>query len=128
MAVNAFPVGSRRKDSRCAVSNGSRVLTGVDGRSATARRFKDLIENFARDLGGIEDLTEAEHSLVRQAAGLTIEAERLQAQIVKGEPTDTDQLIRLTNTARRILQGIRKREKPKPTLQDYLSRRREAAA
>jgi hypothetical protein len=125
MAVNAFPVGSRR----CAVSNGSRVLTGVDGRSATARRFKDLIENFARDLGGIESLTEAEHSLVRQAAGLTIEAERLQTQIVKGELTDTDRLIRLTNTARRILQGIRKREKPKqPTLADYLARRREVAA
>jgi hypothetical protein len=34
---------------------------------------------------------------------------------VRGEPVDPDELIRLTNTARRTLAGIRRKEQPKPS-------------
>jgi hypothetical protein len=47
----------------------------------------------------------------------------LQAAIVKGEPVDPDELIRLSNTARRCLEGIQKREQPKPSLADHLAKR-----
>jgi hypothetical protein len=118
-----YPLGSSCPATRSAISNGSRVLNGVDGRSASARRFKDLIANFSRDLGGLEHLTEAEHALVRQAASLTLRAEQLQAAVVRGEPIDPDELIRLTSEARRCLSSVRKREKPKPQLSDYLAER-----
>jgi hypothetical protein len=52
----------------------------------------------------------------------------LQAAIVRGEPVDPDELIRLTNTARRTLAGIRRKEQPKPSLDDYLASKRGAAA
>lgn len=123
MSANKPTVASRPPTTRSAVSNGSRILDGVDGRSTGARRFKDLIESFGRDLGGLHRLSEAEQSLVRQAASVTMRAEQLQAAIVKGERVDPDELIRLTNTARRCLEGIQKRETPKPSLAEHLAKK-----
>lgn len=123
MPASTARFAPRPPTARSAVSNGSRILDGVDGRSAGARRFKDLIENFSRDLGGLNRLSESEQSLIRQAASLTMRAEQLQAAIVKGEPVDPDELIRLSNTARRCLEGIQKREQPKPSLADHLAKR-----
>jgi hypothetical protein len=66
--------------------------------------------------------------MIRQAAGLTLRAEQLQAAIVRGEAVDDDQLIRLSSTARRLLTAIAakaaKRKPPAPTLQDHIARRR----
>ncbi len=100
---------SRPPTARNAVSNGSRLLEGIDGRSAGARRFKDLIESFARNLGGIDGLSETEQSLIRQAASVTMRVEQLQSAIVRGEHVDPDDLVRLSNTARRCLASIPKR-------------------
>jgi|SRR5215203_5832247 len=101
-----------------------RLLQGVDGRTAGAVRFKRLINSFSTDFGGMAALTEAEVGLVRQAASLTMRAEQLQAAIARGEHVDPDELIRLTNTVRRALAVISKRERGKPaTLGDYLASR-----
>jgi hypothetical protein len=53
---------------RSAVSNRSRLLDGVDGRTASARRYRDLCRAFEEELGG--SLTEVELGLVKQAATL----------------------------------------------------------
>ena len=110
---------------RSAVTNGSRLLEGVDGRSASARRFRDLVRAFAADLGG--ELSELEMGLVRQAAAVALKAEALQAALVRGEPVDGDQLIRLSGTAKRILQAIghkaEQRKPAGPTLHDHIARR-----
>jgi hypothetical protein len=45
--------------------------------------------------------------LIRQAAGLTLRTEQMQAAIVRGEAVDNDQLIRLSSTAKRVLEAIR---------------------
>jgi hypothetical protein len=108
---------------RSAVSNGTKMLKGVDARSATARRFRDLVDDFTRDLGGEDVLTVADRTLIRQAAAITLQVEQLQAAIIRGEPVDEDKLIRLSGTARRCLAGIRKRERPAPRLADYLATR-----
>jgi hypothetical protein len=39
----------------------------VDGRSVTARRFKDLYEDIAADLGGLDQLSEGQRQLIRRA-------------------------------------------------------------
>ena len=41
------------------VTNGSKLLPLADGRSVTARRFRDIYEEVCGDLGGIEHLSEA---------------------------------------------------------------------
>jgi hypothetical protein len=51
-------------------------------------------------------------------------AEQLQSAIARGEHVDPDELIRLTNTVRRTLAVISRREKPKTaTLGDYIASR-----
>jgi hypothetical protein len=123
MPFDSVSVVARPLTARSRVTNG-KPFDGVDGRSANARRFRDLIDAFSRDLGGMSQLSEADRSLVRQAATLTVRSEQLQAAIVRGEPVDPDELIRLTNTARRTLAGIRRKEQPKPLgLGDYLAQR-----
>jgi hypothetical protein len=78
--------------SRSKVSNGTRLLQNVDGRSSSARRFRDLVRAYETEVGGI--LSEVERGLIRQAAALTFKAEELQSDLVNGEPVDGDQLIR----------------------------------
>jgi hypothetical protein len=89
---------------RSAVSNRSRILDGVDGRSAGARRFRDICRSYEAEAGG--QVSEVERDLIRQAAGLTLRAEQVQAAIVRGEDVDSDQLIRLASTAKRVLEAI----------------------
>jgi hypothetical protein len=121
---------SRSTTNRSAVTNGSKLLVGVDGRSPSARRFRDLIQLYEAEIGG--NLTEVERGLVRQAAALTMRAEQLQADIVNGKPVDGDQLIRVTSTAKRILGAISARaarNKPAaPSLASFLAARAAQAA
>jgi hypothetical protein len=53
-------VASRQRAHRSAVSNGTRLfcVDGLDGRSQTARRFRDLVEAIGNDLGGVNHLSE----------------------------------------------------------------------
>ena len=62
---------------RSRVSNRSRILPGVDGRSATARRFRDICRSYEIDFGG--NVTEVERDLIRQAAALVVRSEQMQA-------------------------------------------------
>jgi hypothetical protein len=86
---------------------GVELPRSCDGRTVAAKRFRYLVEEYARDLGGV--LSEAERSLIRQAAGLQMEAERLQEAIARGEVVDPDQMIRISGTSKRLLQIIASR-------------------
>jgi hypothetical protein len=97
---------------RSKVSNRSNLLAGIDGRSATARRFRDLIADLSREYCGEGALSTAEFGLIRQAAAMTLQAELLQARIVRGEAVNADELIRLSSEARRIMTNLRKRTRP----------------
>jgi len=107
------------------------MLEGVDGRSAGARRFRDLVNAYEAELGGV--LSEAERSLVRQAVGLQLQAERMQGAIVRGEPVDSDALIRVSSTSKRLLAVIaakagKRKPTDKPNLKDYLAAKAAAEA
>jgi hypothetical protein len=95
-------------------SHGIELPRTADGRTIAARRFQHLVEAYSRELGG--ELSPAEKSLITQAATLQMEAEQLQEAIVRGETIDSDRLIRLSGTSRRLLQIIAsksgKREAP----------------
>jgi hypothetical protein len=78
----------------------------VDGRRSAARRFRDLVADFARDLGGEGALSAAELALIRQAAAITLQCETLQIMLLNGDAVASDDLVRLTNASTRILTAL----------------------
>ncbi|WP_051310882.1 hypothetical protein [Bradyrhizobium sp. Cp5.3] len=112
------------------LSNGTRLMPGVDLRSPSGRRFRYLLAAYAEELGGA--LSEADQALLRQAVGLQLQSEKLQADIVKGAPVDTDQLVRISSEARRALATLRtKADRRKPeaeSVADYVARKYGGAA
>ncbi len=103
----AAPVAGKRTNGRSAVSNGARLFaTRVDGRTLWARRYRDLVAGFAADAGGLETLTQLKLALIRRAAALTVECERLEGQLADGQQIDTDLLARLSSHLRRIAESI----------------------
>jgi hypothetical protein len=117
-------VSSGRSKTLDKVSNGTRLMDGVDMRSAAGRRFRHLVDSYSAELG--TELSEAELSLIRQAVGLQLLAERLQGQIVRGDVVDSDQLIRISSTSKRLLSIIASKTGQRqaasgPSLEDIFS-------
>ena len=77
-----------------------------DGRSSMARRFRRLCKDLAADLGGEDSLSAAERALIRQAAAMTMQAEDAQADLLRGEPVDSDVMVRLSNASARLLSAL----------------------
>lgn len=100
---------------RSRVTNGKELLANVDGRTATARRYRDLTISLADDLGGATGLTEAQRALVRQAAAMIVQSEKLQGEVLRGEIVDCEQLTRLANAATRILTRLGSKRSLAPT-------------
>ena len=94
---------SRPLKLRSRVTNGSKMIAGLDGRTAEARRYRDLCLSLADDCGGAANLSEAQRALVRQAAAMIVQSEKLQGAILRGEIIDCEQLTRLANASTRIL-------------------------
>ena len=100
------------------------ALPRSDGRTVASRRFRQLVEEFERELGG--ELSEVDRSLVRQAANLVQLNERISADVAAGAQVDADALVRVSSEMRRVLSVIRaKATKRKPdapsALEDYLA-------
>jgi hypothetical protein len=114
---------------RSRLTNGSALLAGVDGRSMWARRLRDLIELHVSDLGGSDVITAAERSIVRRAATLTVELERMEgafASAGEATPEALDLYSRTAGNLRRLLEsvGLQRRAKDiTPDLRDYVSAR-----
>jgi hypothetical protein len=116
----------RPPTSRSAVTNGSRMLVGVNGSSALARRYRDLVEGLTAELG--EDLGQAELLMVRNAASLQLHVEDLSAQLARGDAVDPEAFTRAANAATRAISALRKRRPAKrprgSSLGEYLQQRR----
>ncbi len=121
-AADRAEFAGRAANNRAAVSNGSRLLAGIDGRSADARRYRDVAFALADNLGGDDKLSEAERALIRQAAANIVASERLQGAMIRGEPVDLEQATRLANVTSRLLSrlGIKRRVQEPPRLADAL--------
>ena len=112
---------------RSAITDG-RALLDVDGRSAWARRLRDLIAAHTSDLGGNDALSEAERVLVRRAAMLTLQLELMEfnwAKNSEGEagPKAIRTYQQCTNTLRRTLEVLGLQRRPKdvtPSLRHYI--------
>jgi hypothetical protein len=119
------PVVPRKDRQKSRISNGSALLPGVDGRSPWVRRCKDVIAAHLSDLGGADNTSAAERSIIRRAAVLTTELERLEAKFALAGEADAGDLEvyqRCANSLRRLLEavGLQRRPKNVPTLAEYL--------
>jgi hypothetical protein len=122
-------IAGTKPTARSRISNGC-TLPGVDGRSTWVRRLRDLMGLHLSDLGGEDAVSEAERSIVRRAATLTVELERLELKFAKdGEASasDIDLYQRTSNTLRRHLEAVglerRARDVTPPSLSRYLEER-----
>jgi hypothetical protein len=112
---------------RSRVSNGSVLIEGVDGRSPWVRRCRDVIREHIADLGGADNTSAAERSIIRRAAVLTTELEQLEARFATvGEASadDLDLYQRTAGNLRRLLEavGLQRRAKDvTPSLTEYLA-------
>jgi hypothetical protein len=120
-----------KKSGRSRITNGSALLPGIDGRSRWVRRAKDVIAAHLSDLGGIDNTSAAERSIIRRASTLTVELERLETKFAKaGEasPDDLEVYQRCANSLRRLLEaicsGILQYRRPRdvtPSADEYLA-------
>lgn len=125
MSTHITHIDDTSRRNRSAISNGSWLLEGVDNRTAYGRRYRDLCIAFAGDLGGGNALTSTQEAMIRQAATVTVESEKLQSKVVRGEPIDHEQLVRLLNLQARLVKqlGIKPKSKPKRSLLEHLKER-----
>ena len=133
MSTDHSPPATNITRNRSAISNGSWLLEGVDNRSALGRRFRDLCVSFAEGLGGEPNLSEPQRAMIRQAAAVNVQSEKLQASIVKGEDVDHEKIVRLNNLQARLIKQLgigAKANKPlaRQSVKERLLAKREAAA
>ncbi|MCK1293420.1 hypothetical protein IVB35_22635 [Bradyrhizobium sp. 30] len=118
-----------KSQGRSRVSNGSSILPGVDGRSVWARRLRDLIGLHLSDLGGDGAVSEAERSIIRRVATLTVELERMEVGFAVAGEAQPDQLElyqRTANSLRRLLESVGLGRRPRditPSLHEYIEGR-----
>jgi hypothetical protein len=118
-------VGRTKDPQKSRITNG-RLLVGVDGRSPWVRRCKDIIRSHLSDLGGEDNTSAAERSIIRRAAVLTTELERLEVKFAlagQASADDIDLYSRAASNLRRLLEavGLQRRAKDVgPTLADII--------
>jgi hypothetical protein len=125
--VDAPEVQPRKGRSR--ITNGNALLPNVDGRSPWVRRCKDLIAERLADLGGIDNCSGAERSIMRRASVLEVELEYLEAQFAQAgsaEPEMLDLYARVAANHRRLLEavGLQRRAKSINDMNSYLAKKR----
>src|SRR5437660_12686540 len=81
-------VGRRSSKQRSRMTNGTALLPDVDGRSAIARRLKDITSSILADQGGADQCSESRLQLVRRFAAAAVLAEQMERRLAKREPFD----------------------------------------
>lgn len=127
----------RAVTARSAVSNGSRLLIGdIDYRSQFARRMHDLTASYISDLGGKDNLSEAQLAHVSLIVHLQLQTELMAARFAtngnnEASKTMLDMYLRASGALSRLLRAIGLKRKARdvtpPDLQTYIRSRREAA-
>ena len=119
-------IDARPSRVRSKVTNGrSLFVAGGDGRGPWARRARDVMQLHISDLGGEDHISEAEKSICRRIAVLTVECERMEARFATDEPSEKalDLYQRMSGALRRLYEaiGLQRRAKPIETLAEYLA-------
>lgn len=117
---------ARPRTGRSKITNGKGILPAVDGRTSTARRYRDIANSVATDQGGADRCSEARKQLIRRFAAACVLAEAMESKFTKGEPVSIADYATLSNTALRIASRIGIDRVPRdvtPDLAAYLNAR-----
>jgi hypothetical protein len=114
---------------RSRVTNGSALFCEAvaDGRRGWSRRIRDLIAYYVAHLGGEDNVTTPQRSIIRRAAISEVEIEWIERNFAasKNGPSseDLDLYFRATNALQRRLEliGMRRVARDVTTLSDYLN-------
>ena len=114
------------KDNQSIITNRPAALPDVDHRSTWARRLRDLIALHTSDLGGEDNISQAEKSILRRASVMTVELERMEvtfAEAGEAQPAQLQLYQTTANSLRRLLEsiGLQRRARPVETLEEYLA-------
>src|SRR5438132_10943659 len=99
-------VGRRSSKQRSRMTNGTALLPNIDGRSAIARRFKDITNGILADQGGADQCSESRLQLVRRFAAAAVLAEQMESRLANGEQIDIQEHALLCSTLTRLAQRI----------------------
>lgn len=116
---------------RSRLSNHRDLLPSLDGRSAAARRFRDLVNAFCSDAGGADACSEVKLGLIRRLASVTVQSELLEAKMVGGQAVDVATLCALASTVVRLSQRLGLNRVPRdvtPSVSEYLRSKHGAPA
>jgi hypothetical protein len=89
-------------NTRSRLTNHRDLTPGLDGRSPEARRFRDLVRAFVRDMGGVERCSEVKLGLARRLAAASVLVETMETKVVTGEPIDVSEFCNLASTTVRL--------------------------
>lgn len=105
-------------------------LDSLDGRSQVARTLRTRLAELHRDLGGYEALSYQERSLCRRCVFLEAVIESHEIGLALGEPMALGQWVHAVNSLLGVLRllGLKRRVQQLPTLEAYLSTKRNGQA
>ncbi len=86
---------------RSGMTNDPRRLDRVDMRTASGRRYRDLVEQILADFGALTPVA------LRELAGLRFTLEQTQADVVLGDASARDDLVRISNLIARRERELR---------------------
>ena len=87
---------------RSRYTNHRDLLPGVMGNSSAARRFRDLVNSYITDLGGIDQVGAIKLDLVRRLASIVLQCGILEGAMANGGKVDISALCTLASTSVRI--------------------------
>jgi hypothetical protein len=115
---------------RSAITNGSRIFDSqVDHRLGWSRRLRDLIQQHIADLGGEDNVSQAEQILIRRAAMLCLQCEMMESKWAANDGEASAKALdlyqRTAGNLRRLLEslGLQRRAKNVTPLAEYLEQR-----
>lgn len=99
------PAVTISRTNRSRITNGKLWPRGLDGRSAEARRWRDLYREFAAQTppGAPSAAREAR---LRSLVGVTVALERVGSRQARGESVDHAELVSLANSQGRLMQEL----------------------
>jgi hypothetical protein len=124
------PKGDRQKSR---VTNGRILIAGVDQRLPYVRRCRDILREHIADLGGADNCSAAERSIIRRVSILSVELERLETRFASAGEASNEDLDLYQKTAgnlRRLLEavGLQRRSRDvTPPLHEYLEQKAAAS-
>ena len=127
MLARNTELAAKKPTARSRVTNGRSMFVGKDdARSALARRFRDLCFLHAEDLGGPENLSQAQQQLIRRIASLEVQLEVMEGKMVEGDASvDVESFARISSHLRRMLESLGLDRKPRErpaTLADIVAK------